>query len=340
MKVYVNQFNEHLRKKLHAVYIISGDEPMQLNQCCDAVREQARRSGYLDRSVYSVDIDSNHTEFLQSAGNFCLFADRKIIEIRMPKGKPGKEWAKALNSYMDQAPDDTLLLVSGGKLERGVTASAWYKKAAKLGVTTAVWPLKANELHSWINARFRYHKLQATRSAIGLLAARVEGNLLAAEQEISKLALLISSGKVNDSDVVSSVANSSRYSVFDLADAALENNTPRTTRIIYSLQSEGIAPALVLWSLSQDVQRLCLVVQLCKLGTTLENAISKAPMPPMRRALIKKAVQFHCERSAIEMQSHCAYLDRLLKGREKGDIWQELLQLALMIAGKQLFRTA
>ncbi len=335
MKVYANKLIEHLARKLSPVYIITGDEPMQLNQCCDAVREHARMLGYAERTVFSVDIDKNCQDFLRSAENLSLFSNQKIIEIRMPSGKPGKEWGQALNYYMDNMPADTLLLISGGKLERGVSSSAWYKKADKQGVTTAVWPLKHNEILRWIGNRFRQHNLKVTASAIGLIAIRVEGNLLAAEQEISKLTLLFPQGKIDDADVISSVANSSRFSVFDLTDAALENSIPRITRILYSLQAEGVAPVLVLWSMSQDVRRLCEVSQMQYRGASIDEAINKVRMPPMRRALIRKAVSRHCHKSTLELQSCCAHLDRLIKGSEKGNIWHELLQLALLIAGNK-----
>ncbi len=336
MKIYADKLQEHLRRTLKPVYIITGEEQMQLNQCCDQVREKARQLGFTERTVYSVDIDNNYQDFLQSSDNLSLFGEKKIIEIRMPKGKPGKEWGQAINTYIQRPPEDTLLLVSGKKLERGVANSAWYKKADSLGVTVSVWPLQPAQMLSWIGTQLRQNNMRATRTAVQLIAQRVEGNLLAAEQEIKKLSLLFAGSELSDAQVISAVANSSRFTVFELSDAALDANAQRTTRILNTLESEGVAEVLVLWSLSQDVQRLCEVVQLQTAGIAADDAIRKARVPPMRINRLRKALHRHTEKSCLLMMSRCAFLDRLIKGRESGDVWAELLRLALLIVGTNL----
>lgn len=336
MKVYTDRFREQLQKGLMPVYVITGEEQLQVNECCDHLRSRARSEGYTERAVYSVDIDANYDEFLQSADNLSLFSERKIIEIRLPKGKTGKEWGQALNTYLSDPPPDTLLLVNGGKLERGVQGSTWYKKADKLGVTVTAWAKNPNEMLAWISGKMRANKLRASRSAIGLIMQRVEGNLLAAEQEIQKLALLFPDSEIHDAEVISSVANSSRYSVFDLTSAALDGNATRAVRILQGLRAEAVALVLIHWSLHQEVKMLSSIAQAQLGGLAPDAAIKNARVAPKRIVQVKRALHRHTERQWLKMLSQCARLDRLVKGRERGDAWIELQDLVLSIAGKKL----
>ncbi len=336
MKIYANKFNDHLKQDLRPVYVVTGEEPLQVNECCDALRKKARKEGYTERTVYSVDIDSGHQEFLQSADNMSLFAERKIIEIRLPKGKTGKEWGAALNNYLSKPTEDTLLIVSGHKLDRGVASSAWYKKADKTGVVVTVWRKNTREMVGWVNKKMREHKLRTTRGAVELIVVRVEGNMLAAEQEIQKLSLLFPESEIREGEVISSVANSSRYSVFDLSNAALEGKAKRVARILKGLQGEGVALVLIHWALTQEVRSLSTIAQLQLSGVAPDAAISKLRIARNKIAPVKNALHRHTEKDWISMMANTARLDRMIKGRESGDIWNELLELALFIAGKKL----
>ena len=336
MKVYPNRFNESLKRGLQAVYVITGDEQLQVNECCDALRDAARKQGYTERKVYSVDIDSGYEEFLQSSDNLSLFAELKVIEIRLPRGKTGKEWGQALNRYLEKPPEGTLLLVSGNKLERGVSNSAWHKKADKLGVVVNTWRKNPGELLTWVADRLRGYRLRASRTAMTLIVQRVEGNMLAAEQEIQKLALLFPDSEIGEAEVIASVADSSRYTVFDLTHAALEGNPSRVVRILQSLQSEGVAQALVHWSVAQEIKTMSSIAQAQLAGTAPDKAIANARLPRNKVALARKALQRHTERSWLSMLAHAARIDRMIKGRESGDCWNELLELTLFVAGRKL----
>jgi DNA polymerase-3 subunit delta len=336
MKLYPNKLSAHLSSALKPVYIITGDEPMQVNECLDAIRVKARKEGYLERTLYSVDIDSSYDDFLLETDNMSLFSDKKIIEIRMPKGKPGKEWAKALNNYLDRPSEDTLLLLSGAKLERGVSTSAWFKKADKIGVKIETWPLDPQKMMAWISAQMLKAKLRATHSAKTLIAQRVEGNLLAAEQEILKLSLLYPDIEIGDAEVISSVANSSRYSIFDLSAAALSGHSAKACKILQALRGEGVADVLVLWSLSQEARLLAQIAQAQLSGVSSDAAMKAARVQPKKIALIKTALHRHNERSCLSMLALTSRLDRLIKGRETGDAWAEMLELTMMLSGKKL----
>ena len=336
MKVYPEKFNDHLMRGLKPVYVITGEEPLQVNECCDLVREHARQEGFDERIVYSVDIDTGCDEFLQASDTLSLFAEKKLLEVRLPKGKTGRDWAQALNTWLDRPPEDTLLLVSGHKLERGVASTAWYKKADKLGITVQTWAKNPQQLVSWINRTLQQNGLRASRSAVGLIAQRVEGNMLAAEQEIRKLALLFPDAEIGDSEVITSVANSSRYSPFDLTHAALDGNAARAARILQVLRGEGVADALIHWALTQDVKLLLNIAQSQLSGAAPDTAIGKARVPRNRIPLVKKALNRHTERHWLQMAASCSRLERMIKGRESGDVWSELLELALFIAGRKL----
>lgn len=336
MKVYPEKIGDHFSKGLKPVYVISGEEQLQVNECCDAVRDQARQEGYTERSVYSVDIDTSCDDFLQSSDNMSLFAERKILEIRLPKGKTGRDWAQAINTYLGNPPEDTILLISGYKLDRGVSSTAWYKKADKLGVTVMTWPKNPQQMTAWVNQKLYANQLRASRSAVGLIVQRVEGNMLAAEQEIQKLALLFPDSEIGESEVIASVANSSRYSVFDLTNAALDGNAVRVARVLQALRGEGVAEVLVHWSLAQDIKLISNVAQLQLAGSAADVAINSARVPRNKISLIKKALNRHTERHWLQMTEQVARLDRMIKGRETGEVWNELLNLALFVAGQKL----
>ncbi len=336
MKIYPNRLSEHLRQGLKPVYVISGEEQLQVNECCDAIRACARSQGFAERAVYSVDIDTNHDEFLQSADNLSLFAEKKILEIRLPRGKTGKEWARVINRYLDSPPDDTLLIIFGTKLERAVQSSAWYKKADKLGGVITAWPKKHQEILNWIGKRLGQLHLRASRSAITLIARRIEGNMLAAEQEMQKLALLYPGVEIGDAEVISAVADSSRYSVFDLSNAALDGNAARTAKILYTLRAEGVSEVLILWSVSQEIKLVSGIAQAQLAGLASDAAINGAGVARNRIGLVKKALHRHTERDWLKMLAKAIRLDRIIKGRESGEFWDEILELTLFLAGRKL----
>jgi len=330
MKVRTDQLPQHLKKDLAAIYFISGDEPLQLMEAVDAVRAAARQRGYSEREVMDVDAQFDWNLLLDAGNSLSLFAEKRILELRMPSGKPGKVGAKILQEYAQRPADDAILIISSGKLEGNSKNTKWFKSLDQQGVVIQCWPIKAEQLAGWINQRLLARGIHADGDAIQLLADRVEGNLLAAAQEVDKLFLLYGATKLNFEQTAAAVADSARYNIYDLVDSALKGDRVRTSRIISGLKSEGVEPILMLWALSREVR---LITQIAEAGSSVDAAMNKFHLWDNRKALIAKALSRHSLNRWRLFLKRCAKIDRVIKGVEDGRPWDELLMLSTQIAG-------
>ena len=247
MKIQANQLTAHLKKSLAPCYLVTGDEHLLVNESLDAIRASARKRGYTTRELHVAMQGFDWNYLTTSSGNMSLFAEQRIIELRLPTGKPGRDGGRAIVELVEQSGHDVLFLVTAPKLDRSGSASAWAKAIDRKGITLTVRPVGARELPGWIANRMRSVGLQPERDAVALIAERVEGNLLAAGQEIEKLRLLHGEGPVSAEDVNNAVVDSSRYDVYKLADAALAGDARRAIRILGGLRAEGITPVIVMW---------------------------------------------------------------------------------------------
>jgi DNA polymerase-3 subunit delta len=338
MKLKPEQLAGHLKKGLAPVYLVGGDEPLQVEESCDAIRKQAREAGYTEREVMSVEKGFDWNQLTQSAGSMSLFGDKKILELRMPAGKPGKEGAKAFAEYLDHLPEDTLLMVICGKLDSATVKTKWVQSLEKAGVMIQVWPVDANRLPDWIAQRMRSRGLQASGEAISLLSERVEGNLLAAAQEIEKLLLLHGSGRVDVDAVAASVADSARFSLFDLVDHALAGRQERVVRMLNGLRGEGVEPILILWALTREIRSLALMSTSLSQGMAVEAVLARHRVWEKKKPLMKSALKRHSRARWYGLLRKCAQIDRIIKGAAVGKPWDELLQLGLWLAGRPLLR--
>ena len=230
MQLKPEQLDGHLRKQLAPVYFISGDEPLRVMEAADAVRAAAREQGYSEREVLSVEAGFDWGRLDAAAGSMSLFAERRLVDLRLPGGKPGDAGGKALRAWAGQPPEDTLLLVTAGKLEPASRKSKWLQALDSAGVVVLVWPLDAQQFPAWVKRRMQQRGLEPTADAVALLAGRVEGNLLACVQEIDKLYLLRGAGPVTGENIAEAVADSARYDVFSLVDAALAGDRSRSSQ--------------------------------------------------------------------------------------------------------------
>jgi DNA polymerase-3 subunit delta len=254
----------------------------------------------------------------------------------MPGGKPGAEGARALRAYAQQPPDDTVLLVTAGKLERSARDSKWVQALDKVGVVVFVWPLNAQEFTAWIQQRMRARGLEPTAEAIALLADRAEGNLLACKQEIEKLYLLQGEGTVDEAAILALVADNARYDVFALVDSALLGEASRSVRILQGLRAEGIVPQIILWALSRELRQLAAMAAAVASGQPAQAVVARHRIwPPARRSMLAAALQRLSLAQCHTLLQHCARIDRVSKGQAAGNTWNELLQLALTLAGNQ-----
>lgn len=332
MKIPANQLSAHLKSTLLPCYLVSGDEPLLVQEATDAIRKRARGQGMESRELHVADARFDWNELRASAGNMSLFAERRIIELRLPTGKPGRQGGEAIAALAAQAGPELMLIVSTPKLDKSGAASAWGKALDKQGGTIQVWPVGAAELPRWINDRMRRAGLVPDRDAIQLLADRVEGNLLAAQQEIDKLALSISDGKITAADVESSVADSSRFDVYKLVDAAMGGDAARAIRILAGVRSDGTDAVIVVWALSREIRTLALLADNVKGGVDLSSALQKAGVWRNRQNLVRACVGRHRGTDIHKLLQLARSADAAAKGQAGGDPWSLATDIVLGLA--------
>lgn len=329
MKVRPDQLNNHLQKQLADIYFICGDEPLQVMESADRIRLEARKRDYTEREVMDVDAQFDWNILLDAGNSLSLFSEKRILELRLPTGKPGKVGSQILQQYAQRPAEDAVLIISSGKLEGSAKNTKWFKTLDQQGVVIQCWPVNAEQLPAWINNRLQSKGIVADREAVQLLADRVEGNLLAAAQEVDKLFLLHGAGKLNFEQTASAVADSARYNIYDLVDSALVGDVVRTARIIGGLKNEGIEPVLMLWALSREVRMLA---QISEANTSADAVMAKLRVWENRKALIRKALSRHSSVRWKGFLKRCAKIDKVIKGVEQGRVWDELLMLSTQIA--------
>jgi len=341
MKLYPDKLKAHLQRSLAPAYLLHGDEPLQIMEAGDAIRQQARDNGFTERSVIYPTDDSDWASFREAADSLSLFAEQRIIELRLPTGKPGRVGAETLKQYCTSPPADVLLLITAGKLDRGGASSAWFKAIDKVGVTLAMFPIPVTQLGAWISRRLAAHGLRADNDALNLIVARVEGNLLAAQQEVERLALLHPAGTLSLENVIDAVADSARYSISDLSQAALTGQQQRALRILAGLRDEAVAEVLILWSLLQEIRAAARAAEAHEAGAGLDAALKGAGVWQNRMASLKQAMSRHQAASWLSMLSQCTTLDRMIKGQASGSVWDAFEALVVQLAGtRALFHTA
>lgn len=341
MKLRPDQLPSHLRQQFAPVYIISGDEPLQVSECCDHIRLKARQKGFTERHVYHVDNSFDWGEVLEAANALSLFAEKQILELRMPNGKPGDAGRKVLQEYLEHPSPDNLLLIITDRLDNAVQKSKWFKSLEHEGVFVPIWPIEPHKLPDWIAQRLKQDKFTASREALVLISERVEGNLLAASQELEKLKLLAKDQRIDENTVRDAVSDSARYDVFQLADAALAGNIKSCVRILGALKGEGVEPPIVLWAIAREIRLLSFISRLKSRGASTEAAIEKsakvtgfAPFTlKRRRAVLERVIQRHSERSFRQMLLMTGSVDQSIKGLDKKNPWDQLLTLTLYLAG-------
>jgi len=335
MKLRPEQLDTHLQSSLGSIYIVSGDEPFQVGEACQTIRTQCRAQGVTEREVFHVDRSFDWYQLTDSASAMSLFAERKLIEIRMPTGKPGDAGAKALLAYAENpSPDNVLLLVSG-KLDG---RSKWFKGLEKVGVYVQIWPIEPARLPQWIQFRLKQRGLQASTEAVSLLADRIEGNLLAADQEMEKLLLLNGPGPVDVQQVIEAVADSARYDAFTLMDAALAGDAARVSRVLFGLKGEGVEAIALMGAVNYQLRAVCAMAADMARGESVDQVLNSHRVWDKRKALIRTALQRHNLKRWQGFIWRSGEIDRMIKGLAQGTAWDELLQLTLRIAGVAVVR--
>lgn len=259
MKITAVQLAAHLSRDANAPwYLVSGDDPLLVQEACDLVRESARRRGYGERLVFDVERGFDWGAFVHEGRGLSLFAQRRLMELRLASNRPGDDGAKALQEYAADPPPDVVLLVVMPKLDSAVQKANWYRILERGGLVVQVWPVDRAQLPNWIMRRMRDCGMASTAEAAELLAERVEGNLLACAQEIEKMRLLYGDRSVDTQQVLDAVGDSARFDVFTLVDSALAGDGARCARILAGLRAEGVEPAVLVWALGREVRSMAI----------------------------------------------------------------------------------
>lgn len=322
MKIQPNQLSSHLIKSLAPCYLVTGDEHLLVDEALDAIRAAARERGFMSRELHAATTGFDWDALAASTSNLSLFAEQRIVELRLPTGKPGKAGGQAILDLLDQTGPELLFIVTGPKLDKSSSASKWAKALDKKGVSLPVWPIGVRELPGWIANRMRAAGLQPDRDAVTLIADRVEGNLLAAGQEIEKLRLILGEGKVSAEDVSDAVANSSRYDVYKLTDAALAGDARRSVKILGGLRAEGVEPVIVMWALTRELRTLAKLDDVVRQGGDLGGAMMKSGVWRNRQGLVRSCISRHQHGAFHKMLKATGRADAAAKGQRAGDPWQ------------------
>ena len=331
MRINTDQLAQTLDKSLARAWLIAGDEILLTGEAADAVRARARAEGFSGRDLFVTDRSFDWSEIRNASQTLSLFAERRILEIRMPTPRPGKEGAAVLAALASDPGPDNLLLVVTTRPEKEVWSSAWLKAFEKHGVFVQSWPVDIKRLPSWIAERAARLGIAFERGAAELLAERVEGNLLAAQQELEKLGLLHPGARLDIEAVQAAVANNARYDVFQLGEAALAGDAPRSLRILEGLRAEGAEPPLVLWVLCREMRALA----------DVRNGVARKVFGTMQERhleLVRRAAQRTAGQPIEPWFEAAARIDRQVKGQSdtKGDPWTSLTGLVAAISGARL----
>jgi DNA polymerase-3 subunit delta len=332
LKIQPEKLSDHLAEGLAPVYLVAGDEPLLVMEAADAVRAAARAQAFTERTVFTVGRGFDWHQLAAAGASLSLFAERRLLEVRLPSAKPGKAGEEALAAFAADPPVDTCLMVIGPRLDRSASNSRWVKALSEAGALVQLWPPEPSKLPAWIAERLRRHGLEATREAARLLADRVEGNLLAAAQEVEKLALLQPAGTRLDEEAIrDAVADSARYDVFTLADAALAGRPDRALRVLSGLRAEGVEPTLVLWALSRELRTLCAIAWALATGSA-ESEATRGVWPRRQRLLLGAARRITLP-GIHRLLVAAGEADLVIKGQRRGQPWPALTQVVARLSG-------
>jgi DNA polymerase-3 subunit delta len=332
LRIRAEQLPDVLARGLAGIYLVSGDEPLLVGEAADAIRAAARAAGYADRQVFFIDRSFNWDELRLASQSLSLFADRRLFELRMPSGKPDKGAALLAELAAQSAPDLTFLIITD-KLDRKVSDAPWVQAIEKHGAWVPILPVEAAALPGWLRTRAKALHLEIDPEASQLIVDRVEGNLLAAQQELEKLGLLANGETIGVDLVLRSVGDSSRYDVFQLAQAAAAGDAVRALRVLLGLKSEGVEPTLILWALVRELRGMWQARERDRLRSVTGAAAARGSgwnlaANPSARALarLKKL-------PLAPLLLQASHTDRVIKGLSAGDAWSALTGLTGAFAG-------
>ncbi len=327
----LSQFSKQ-QQQLPAVVWICGDETLLVQEACDSVRRFAREQGFTEREVHDANAQFNWSVLVAAASSLSLFADRKLIDLRLHSPKLDNEAKAALQAYVDDPGEDNLLLITSGKVEKATLSTKWFKAIESRGLVVQVWPVNAQQLPGWIANRMKQAGLTADQDCIDIIAHRVEGNLLAAAQEIDKLAVLAGDKHLTREIVARAVADSSRFSVFALTDASLAGHSGKALNILNHLRAEGDDPLKILFFLTREIRTLLRMQARIRQGQNINGVMQAERIWQNRTAIVGTALRKHSGESLEQLLLDARLVDQSVKGLLKRRPWDELTGIVLKLA--------
>lgn len=311
------------------MYAIHGDEPLLALEAADRIRGRAREEGYSEREVLTAEQHFDWSQLRIAGQSQSLFAEKRILELRIPSGKPGNEGSQALQAFAAALPPDTVTIISLGEVDWRAQKGAWFGALDAAGVLVEAAQVKRDKLPAWLAARLKVQDQSADAETLEFIADKVEGNLLAAYQEVQKLALLFPPRALTFEEIKASVLDVARFDVFDLGTIMLSGDAVQLVRMLDGLKGEGAAPPLILWSMSDEIRAVGRVLALQATGRPLQQALRDARIWGPRQQLIERNIGRFALTQVEAALVRAAKIDRMIKGLARGDVWDELLQLGL-----------
>ena len=334
MKVRPEQLSAHLAKGLAPLYVVYGDEPLLAIEAGDAIRAAARAAGCEEREVLVVEPGFKWDAFSAASRNLGLFGNRKLVDLRIPGGKPGVEGARVLEGCAAHPLAGATILISLPRIDRATSSSAWFSALERAGLMVEVYPLERADLPRWIASRLERQQQRASAETLQFLADSTEGNLLAARQEVEKIGLLLPQGKLDQAAVEDAVADVARFDVFQLSESWLAGDAARACRILAALENEGEGVPLLLWQLGEDLHALASVLASRASGTPVAVAVKSARVWGKRQLAMERAAHRVAPAAIPGLLMRLARMDALAKGIGRGNVWDELRDFALAMAGR------
>ncbi len=335
MKLRPEQLAGALNKGLAPIYVVSGDEPLLVEEAAAQIRHALREKGVAERQSYQAETGFKWAEWLAGFDSLSLFAEQRLVELRLPTGKPGVEGGKTLEAWCANPPADTWLMVVLPRMDRAGQNTKWFKALEAAGALIAVQPPSLEQLPSWIGERLGRHGLKADRETLTWLAARMEGNLLAAHQEVEKLALLLPAGPIKLDEVREAVVDVARYDASDLPEALLKGDAIRFCRILDGLKAEGEAPPLAVWMLANEVRSLYRLASGQARGESLSGLYAELRIWESRQPLVSRALKRVSLVQLAQALRQIGLIDRAAKGLLREDAWESMKQLGLSLMGQR-----
>ena len=336
MKIKVEQLARSLKAEMQPLYWITGDEPLLIQESADQVRKHCRLHDFTESELYTVDRSFNWEQFRQSIGNLSLFAERKIVELRLQSAKLDDAGKLALADFLEEEQTDNVVLVTSPKLESSALNTKWFKSIEARSLVVQVWPVKRDELPGWLERRLVQAGIHPKPEALQLLIDRIEGNLLAAMQEIEKLKLLAGRDETISLDaqtVMQVVADFSRYNVYQLVDSALLGDLARTQKVLNGLQTEGLSPLLVLGAITRELRTLLPMIEKRESGQPVNAILQSHRVWFNRKQAVSAAITRLRNPLLWELLEQARIIDQACKGLSSANPWDELSLLLIRLCG-------